>query len=281
MLSNHACSDSCFAHLRPATKQKINCLLCKNPSNMKCYNVTATSVIQTLALNSNVVFLCSNCHHRVSQMKEKENTRRSTGAKKISAPSIDGSQDSPDLNKSSAANSNSNSQMMEMLVHIKQKLDKLDQASNELVNKPIEKAKEDTEHTISPNYDEIINKLNEEITSKFSILHAKIANHFTKIETLITNNNNKSMVSKENSRNSIYHSALRNSTQEVHNKNPLEWSMVFNQSIDTDQNGDSSELYPLLASFEQSSWASFDLIKKLIENNSSKLLDIEQICKNV
>lgn len=82
------------------------------------------------------------------------------------------------------------------------------------------------------------------------------------------------------------HSNNQNGHNSSHKRNKsimtddFEWSFSFNQSMNTVSNTENADLYSLLTSFEQNTWAGLDLLRNKICEQQNTILNIETICKN-
>lgn len=300
MASYHMCSDDCFSG-RTASKFKIICMYCDCVCNSKCYDIISLPFLKLLSSDSNAFFLCIKCHDKITKLKikEKDNNRKSrnslTSLKHVTVPSTD-NQTKPLPDKVSGANSlNQNASYDDLMNLINKKFENLESISKD-INQKINSNQSNSSNsnltqneTSIKNSDEKIIQLAENIIS----LHAKLDSYAGRIERHTRDDSSSDIiVSKlDELSNKIYNKPPRNSinnpsklkrfNDKLTNTNPLDWSLQFNQSLDVIQNFDSSDLYPLLASFEQNTWASFDFLKQKIDESIKIMTNMELHCKSV
>lgn len=300
MASNHMCSDECFVG-RTASKFKIICMYCDSVCYSKCYDIISLPFLKLLSSDSNAFFLCFKCHDKITKLKikEKDNNRKSrnslTSLKHVTVPSTD-NQTKPLPDKVSGAKClNQNASYDDLMTLINKKFENLESISKD-INQKINTNQSNSSNS-NPIQNESFNKNSDEkialLAENIISLHAKLDSYAGRIDRHTKDDSSSDIiVSKlDELSNKIYNKPPRNSinnpsklkrlNDKITNTNPLDWSLQFNQSLDVIQNFDSTDLYPLLASFEQNTWASFDFLKQKIDESIKIMTDIEWCCKSV
>lgn len=113
-------------------------------------------------------------------------------------------------------------------------------------------------------------------------LHAKLDQHFMEIKSAETKScativrKLNELQDKENqplsSKLQTKTFSKSNGTPSNRNKDSLDWSFSFNQSV---LPNDNSELYQLLSGFEKNTWTSFDYLRHKLNDNTDKVINIE------
>lgn len=206
----------------------------------------------------------------------------STG--RLTAPSIEKNDNPQKPAKSDAATQNNKpdllTQLKPFLDLITEKLTKIENdciksnsntIPNEIQDKTITKTA-----SLSPNND-LCSKLVENISQLHAKIDSRLPKNFNKVlsdhKTEITVKLDSLDLKLDgckpgNSRaKNIASNYVSTPVSKPTKSNPLDWTMLFNQSSCVSQT-DNMDLYPLLTGFEQNTWASLDHLKdKIIENN--------------
>lgn len=238
--------------------------------------MASQQVVKLLSSENNAIFMCYKCIDRL--VKLKQNSRKSTDLVST-VRSIDTNSSHRNLQNQPDEDNATLSNMLTILKQMNTKLSTMNDSNDELKQIVANKI---TTTSANSNEPELSN-----ITLNITRLHAKLDHHIKAHKTAEANNNsaiiqklndmndkiilsNTKMTAKDNRKISVTH----------HNKNkdPLDWSFSFNQSIVPNDN---SEIYQLLSGFEKNTWTSFDYLSNKLNHTMDTVLNIESMCKSI
>lgn len=290
MCIDHTCSENCLGN-KSAQKLKVFCLFCDQASNAKCFGITAAKVVSLISsktTSTNIVFLCSKCHDKVSKLRNKNRSSLDAVHRRSTAPSVVRSTEPKrtSLNHVSTENpSTLNSSDTNLLTTINDKLTTIIYENNKLKEKENEKEKETAPiHTSKPELTELSTseESGKKLLENIMHLHAKLDSRLpaapkahnidhhseimTKLDLLLRKYD--TLISTNDKKTGIASNSLFTPVNKSARTNPLDWTLQFNHSPSAASTSDNSDIYMLLNGFERNTWASLDHIReKIVENN--------------
>lgn len=278
MVSNHLCSDSCFA-TRTSEKFVATCFLCEKRFNSKCFDLASHQKI--FSSTNNALFMCYKCIERVSKLKH--NLRRSNESN-VGLGSARNDVASIPKNSNDASSENAAlSQILSMLQKMDTTINQLSSSNDEL-RQHIANA----DAVIPCHVTTDLSMINQSVIN----LHAKI-DHESKMRSELEVLNASSVMEKlhflPNNVPAIPATPKSNALTAINmlkkpcNKptstlDPLNWPFSFNQSLVPSENGD---LFQLLHGFKQNTWTSFDYLCRKLNENTDAISQIESMCKEI
>lgn len=299
---NHQCTSDCF-NKRTANKNIINCQKCSHRCNLQCFGVPSSVSQNDLKGDHNIIFVCTRCFN--NQFKGRRSTDKPSSVNlNGSAPSIDGNTSSKaadnvntDSNSSQSRSSNIHNENSKMLSKIFDILGELSQKCDN--NKNFDDISNDMK-TIMTRTDDIKNLHTVHNNTSTNNDNQQIISLHAKLDQFILNSKKPNNAERDNLTKLIddlhckmdviisdprfIHKQNVNNIVQKRSKTALaddfEWSFSFNQSMNAALNTENADIYSLLTSFEQNTWAGLDLLRNKICEMQNTILSIETSCKN-
>lgn len=293
-IKKHICTDNCKGRTN-----SVSCFLCGEIFYSKCFSLDAQTQVKINSIDSCVRFICGICQSSYTANKRKSlnNSQLPTNASSITDnnnalnDNINKILDllltrAPGNTLITNAPSNSSDKHDNSSINVHQSIannlnDKIDTVASDLkvlilsINE-MKKTRSDFEcdqsqqkaplHDKLDNCISIVTKLDniieDNIIKSLSDLHCKIDLNISDPQFMTKHDKFTHKPQQKTNRNG------RNSLS-----NDFEWSFSFNQSLNAATSSENTELYSLLSSFEQNTWAGLDLLRE-------KVINIETMCKN-
>lgn len=298
MPAQHHCIDGCFNN-KTTMKQITNCFACERRCNLKCHGITSNPVVAALSSDSNAVFICTLCYHKLS--KSELSKRRSTNNSSMAIRTAPSSDQGIAINRSPMpcslsnakdnANDKANEKIIELLNHLLKSTNDNSQMINANLTGLMEIAKEPKiiENTCNPTQ---LNNIFTEVTkNSYSLsklvtmdqFKLSVSNICSSIEKKTDTRARDSLPNSPANSQNMIKSLLSNKF--ALQRNALDWSTTndsFNIDEDTDGRPSISithsiddSVVDLVKNSELTTWNSFDLLFNEVKLLSNKLDEIK------
>lgn len=298
-MKKHICNDSCKGRF----VNTISCFLCGELFYAKCFSFDTPTQTKINSIDSCLKFVCGICQTNCSTNKRKslgspiDNSQSSTNTTNDGNLNDDIKKILEILSTRSSGNStvNDNSNCLDTHQYMQSNLTtKIDTISNDLkqlissINGPnIHMSTHDENRQLNENQqlislhaklDHFISTVKNPNNSIHDSVIQSLDDLQCKMDVIVADphfiNKRNTCLNKQQNGNNNNNKIKSKSADE------LEWSFSFNHSLNAANMSENTDIFTMITSFEQSTWAGLDLLSKKLSDQHKSVLNIETLCRN-